>query len=50
MERRKFKHFSFEDLVKIEFLLQQNKSIRFIARQLNVSPSTVSREIKRNLN
>ncbi|WP_337899574.1 helix-turn-helix domain-containing protein, partial [Mesomycoplasma ovipneumoniae] len=50
MEKRKFKHFSFEDLVKIEFLLQQNKSIRFIARQLNVSPSTVSREIKRNLN
>ncbi|WP_143826085.1 helix-turn-helix domain-containing protein, partial [Mesomycoplasma ovipneumoniae] len=50
MEKRKFKHFSFEDLVKIEFLLQQNKSIRFIARQLNVAPSTVSREIKRNLN
>ncbi|MDW2834821.1 helix-turn-helix domain-containing protein [Mesomycoplasma ovipneumoniae] len=50
MEKRKFKHFSFEDLVKIEFLLQNNKSIRFIAKQLNVSPSTVSREIKRNLN
>ncbi|WNM17293.1 IS30 family transposase [Mesomycoplasma ovipneumoniae] len=50
MEKRKFKHFSFEDLVKIEFLLQQNKSIRFIAKQLNVAPSTVSREIKRNLN
>ncbi|WNM13848.1 IS30 family transposase [Mesomycoplasma ovipneumoniae] len=48
--KRKFKHFSFEDLVKIEFLLQNNKSIRFIAKQLNVSPSTVSREIKRNLN
>ncbi|WNM14721.1 IS30 family transposase [Mesomycoplasma ovipneumoniae] len=50
MKKRKFKHFSFEDLVKIEFLLQQNKSIRYIARQLNVAPSTVSREIKRNLN
>ncbi|WNM17081.1 helix-turn-helix domain-containing protein [Mesomycoplasma ovipneumoniae] len=50
MEKRKFKHFSFEDLVKIEFLLQQNKSIRFIAKQLNVAPSTVLREIKRNLN
>ncbi|WNM17093.1 helix-turn-helix domain-containing protein [Mesomycoplasma ovipneumoniae] len=48
--KRKFKHFSFEDLVKIEFLLQQNKSIRFIAKQLNVAPSTVLREIKRNLN
>ncbi|WP_341500985.1 IS30 family transposase [Mesomycoplasma ovipneumoniae] len=50
MEKRKFKHFSFEDLVKIEFLLQNNKSIRYIAKQLNVAPSTVSREIKRNLN
>ncbi|WNM17569.1 IS30 family transposase [Mesomycoplasma ovipneumoniae] len=48
--KRKFKHFSFEDLVKIEFLLQQNKSIRFIAKQLNVAPSTSKRKLKEILN
>ncbi|WNM17592.1 helix-turn-helix domain-containing protein [Mesomycoplasma ovipneumoniae] len=50
MEKRKFKHFSFEDLVKIEFLLQQNKSIRFIAKQLNVAPSTSKEKLKEILN
>ena len=45
----KFKHFSIEEREKIQELLWQKSSIRSIARVLNRSPSSVSREINRTI-
>jgi transposase, IS30 family len=44
----KFKHFSIEEREKIQELLWQKTSIRSIARILNRSPGSISRELKRN--
>lgn len=44
-----YKHFTIEEREKIQEMFWQKKSIRAIARQLKRSPSSVSREIKRNL-
>ncbi len=44
-----YKHFTIEEREKIQELFWQKKSIRTIARHLERSPSSVSREIKRNL-
>ncbi len=44
----KYKHLSIEEREKIQELLWQKKSIRHIAEELGRSPSSVSREIKRN--
>ena len=44
-----FKHFTIEEREKIQELLWQKTSIREIARVLGRSPSSVSREINRNI-
>ena len=45
----KFKHFRIEEREKIQELLWQKTSIRSIAKVLNRSPSSISREINRNI-
>lgn len=45
----KFKHFSIEEREKIQELLWQNTSIRTIAKVIGRSPSSVSREITKNI-
>jgi IS30 family transposase len=45
----RFKHFTIEEREKIQELLWQKTSIRTIAGVLGRSPSSVSREIKKNL-
>lgn len=41
-------HFTTDERERILFYLAQNKSLRYIAKELNRSASSVSREIKRN--
>ena len=43
-----YKHFSIEEREKIQELLWEKRSIRFIASVLNRNPSSVAREIERN--
>ena len=43
-----YHHFTMFEREKIFFFRAQNKSIRFIAKELGRSPSSVSRELKRN--
>mgnify|MGYP004546034315 FL=1 len=43
-----YHHFTMFEREKILFFRAQNKSIRFIAKELGRSPSPVSREIRRN--
>ena len=43
-----YHHFTMFEREKILFFRAQNKSIRFIAKELGRSPSSVSRELKRN--
>ena len=43
-----YSHFSIEERISIKHLLAKGVSIRQIASELNRSPSSVSREIKRN--
>lgn len=45
----KYQHFSVEEREKIQEMLWQKSSIRGIAAALNRSPSSISREIQRNL-
>lgn len=45
----KYKHFSIEEREKMQEMLWQKSSIRSIATALERSPSSVSREIERNL-
>ena len=45
----KFKHFSIEEREKIQELLWQSASVRTIAKALGRNPSSVSREINRNI-
>lgn len=43
-----YNHLSIEEREKIQELLWQTKSIRYIAMELGRSPSSISREIKKN--
>ena len=43
-----YSHFTIEERASIKHLLEKGISIRQIAKDLNRSPSSVSREIKRN--
>lgn len=43
------RYLSFTEREEIAFLIAQNESIRSIARKLNRSPSTISRELRRNV-
>lgn len=45
---RNYQQLSIEEREKIHIRLWQNKSLRQIAYELNRSPSTISRELKRN--
>lgn len=45
----KYRHFSVEEREKIQVGLWEKKSVRAIAQELNRSPASVSREIRRNL-
>lgn len=45
----KYRHFSVEEREQIQQLLWEKRSVRFIARQLGRSPSSVAREINRNI-
>jgi IS30 family transposase len=44
---KKYKHLSYEERCKIETLLEENYSLRKIAKRLNRSVSTISNEVKR---
>ncbi|MEM5244144.1 helix-turn-helix domain-containing protein, partial [Thermoanaerobacter sp. CM-CNRG TB177] len=46
-KKRSFKHLSSYERGEIYALLKEGRSIRYIAKKLNRSPSTISREIKR---
>ncbi|MFA5762837.1 MAG: IS30 family transposase [Bacilli bacterium] len=43
-----YSHFTIEERISLKHLLAKNISIRQIAKELNRSPSSISREIKRN--
>ena len=45
-----YKHFTTKEREKILFFLAQEKTISFIAKELQRDKSSVSREIKRNTN
>jgi IS30 family transposase len=47
-ETRKYEHLSYEERSTIALGLQQGMSVRAIARALGRSPSTISRESRRN--
>mgnify|MGYP001618697005 CR=1 FL=1 len=49
MKCMKYKHLSIWEREKIQELLWQKKSIRFIAKVLERSPSSINREINRNI-
>ena len=48
MPDRKGQHLSFDDRCEIEEMLKDGESFRSIARKLNVSPTTISHEVKAN--
>lgn len=43
-----YKHFTIEEREKLQLMWWERKSIRHMAREVNRSPSSVSRELKRN--
>ena len=45
----KYRHFSIEEREQIQQLLWEKRSVRVIARQLDRSPSSIAREINRNI-
>ena len=46
MQKKTFKHLTLEDRVRIETLIKEGFSLRYIADRLDKSPSSISREIK----
>lgn len=50
MPQRKYTQLSSEERIVIETLLRSSAGVREIARMLNRSPSTISRELRRNQN
>lgn len=48
MPQRKGGHLSYDDRLTIEEMLKEHTSLRSITRVLNVSPTTISHEIKTN--
>ncbi|MBQ0713037.1 MAG: IS30 family transposase [Porticoccus sp.] len=45
---KNYSRLTYQNRIGIYYLLKQRMSVRSIARELNVSPSTISREIQRN--
>ena len=50
MPQREYTQLSSEERIVIEALLRSSARVREIARMLNRSPSTISRELRRNQN
>lgn len=50
MPQREYTQLSSEERIVIEALLRSSAGVREIARMLNRSPSTISRELRRNQN
>ena len=48
-KKRNFKHISYEERIKIETLLGEKRSLRYIAKVLGRSPNTVSYEVKKKV-
>lgn len=48
MQKKTIKHFTMDDRIRIEALLKEDFSIRYIADRTNKSPSSVSRELKKH--
>lgn len=48
MPKRKGEHLTYDDRLTIEEMLKEHASLRSIARALDVSPTTISHEIKTN--
>ena len=46
---KKYKRMTLEDRIRIEAYLTQNKSLSYIAKQLNYNVSTISREVNNHL-
>lgn len=46
--KKKSTHLTYDERVRIETLLDEDASVRYIADRLDRSPSTISREIKRH--
>ena len=46
--KKKSGHLTYDERVRIETLLEEGVSVRYIADRLDRSPSTISREIKRH--
>lgn len=49
MQKKKPIHLTADDRIRIEALLQEGSSLRYIADRLDKSPSTISREIKKHV-
>lgn len=49
MQKKKSTHLTADDRIRIEALLKEGSSLRYIADRLDKSPSTISREIKKHL-
>lgn len=48
MQKKKSTHLTADDRIRIESLLRENSSLRYIADRLDRSPSTISREISKH--
>ncbi len=48
MGRKEYRHLSLEEREHVSLGLVQGKSLRSLARELDRSPSTLSREVRRN--
>lgn len=49
MQKKKSTHLTADDRIRIEALLHEGSSLRYIADRLDKSPSTISREIKKHV-
>lgn len=49
MQKKKSTHLTADDRIRIEALLKEGSSLRYIADRLDKSPSTISREIKKHV-
>lgn len=48
MEKKNYKHLTFQDWVIIQACINDNKSVTEISRILNVNKSTISRELNKH--
>ena len=48
MQKKKSTHLSVDDRIRIESLLREGYSLRYIADRIDKSPSTISREVSKH--